>query len=144
MRPAKKIALIVGVLALAVAAWAYFRPESDLHWIQRVTSVQLPRGIQDVSLFSNREFYITAHASLPHDGVESFAQRYRFVRDPDAIRHLVGVESLEPRFSRIPEDADLVAYSARTKEHKWTYVLDKKTGSLWVTVFYPDMSGDPP
>lgn len=95
-------------------------------------------------MISNHEFYITAHVTLPRDGVESFAQRYQFAPDPDALRHLVGVENLAPGFFRISESAELVAHSARTKENKWTYVLDKKTGSLWVTVFYPDMAGYPP
>ena len=144
MRRSKKVALIVGVLAIVVGGWAYFRPESDLHWIQRVSGVHFPHGIQDVSLVSNHEFYITAHMLLPRDGVESFIQRYHFVHDTDAARSLVGIERLQARFSSIPQGADLVAHSARTKEHKWTYVLDRKTGSLWVTVFFPDMSGDPP
>jgi hypothetical protein len=113
-----------------------------LAWIQKTSGVSLPSGIRDVSIYDNGEFFITAHVQLPAATVAKFSQG--FSPTPNAPLGLMGMDKLNKRFQSIPPDADLVAYDGRSKLNTWLYVLDRKSGHLWITVHYPDMAGDPP
>jgi hypothetical protein len=99
-----------------------------------------------VSTTGNHEFYVSVHATLPHDTVQTFVKKYGFAAISDLERQLADIEldGFESRLAEIPKDGDLVAHSARTKEHRWTYILDRKTGGIWGTVFFADMAGDLP
>ena len=132
------------ILGIGVLAWLW--PESTVHWMQRVSSVHFPSGTTDVSTTGNHEFYVSVHATLPHDTVQTFVNRYGFVVISNLERQMrdIRLDGFESRLAEIPRDGDLVAHSARTKNNRWTYVLDRKTGGIWGTVFFPDMAGDPP
>ena len=134
------------LLVLGIGASAWLWPESTVHWMQRVSSVHFPRGTTDVSTTGNHEFYVSVHATLPHDTVQTFVKKHGFAAISDLERQMGDIEldGFEPRLAEIPRDGNLVAHSARTKEHRWTYILDRKTGGIWGTVFFPDMAGDPP
>jgi hypothetical protein len=99
-----------------------------------------------VSITGNHEFYVSVHATLPDNTVQTFVKQYGFAAISDLERQLGDIEldGFESRLVEIPRDGDFVAHSARTKEHRWTYILDRKTGGIWGTVFFPDMGGDPP
>ena len=142
MRHKKSVLIGSVILVTLVVAWLVFRHPSDLEWIQQTSGVRLPRGVQDVSIYDNGEAFITAHVQLPAATVSEFART--FVPAPNAHLGLMGMDKLDQRFQSIPQDADLVAYAGRSKENTWTYVLDRRSGHLWITVRYPDMAGDPP
>ena len=133
-------------LVLGIGAWGWLRPESTLRWIQRVSSVHFSRGMWDVSITGNHEFYVSVHAIFPVDAIQKFVKQYGFTATSDLERQLEDIEldGFQPRLATIPKDGNFVAHSARTKVHRWTYILDRKTGRIWRTVFFPDMAGDPP
>jgi hypothetical protein len=106
--------------------------------------VRLPHGIQEVSIYDNGEFFITAHVLLPSAAVNEFARSFGFAPASNAQFGLMGMEKLDQGFQSIRQDADLVAYAGGSKQNTWTYVLDKRSGHLWITVQYPDMAGDLP
>lgn len=144
MRRKKLILISIGFAVILVTLWLAFHHPNNLKWMQKASGVHLPRGIKDVSIYDNGEMFITAHVLLPSGAINDFANTFGCAPVSNAQSGLLGLEQLDPRFRKIPPDADLVAFDGRSKQHTWIFVLDKRSGHLWFTVHYPDMAGNPP
>lgn len=141
----KRLILIGSACAAAfIAVWFTVHHFSSLEYMQRITGVRLPGGIREVSTYDNGEMYVTAHVLLPSNTINGFANAFGFAPDPNPQFGLLGMEQLDPRFRKIPQDADLLAYAGRSRKNTWKFVMDRRSGHLWFTVQYPDFAGDAP
>ena len=156
MWPPSKLlrALIAAFVFLVLVGYGAYHftvsPSAKLKYMQRISGVQLPGGVRDVSVYDNGDMYVTAHVLLPHDAVKDFAKTFSFAPTPypeyalSSMAPLMGMEALDPRFRKIPLDADLAENRGRSQKNRWTFLLDRRSGHLWFIVEYADYGGDPP
>jgi len=107
----KRLILICSACAAValIAVWFTLHHFSSVAYMQRISGVRLPRGIREVSTYDNGEMYVTAHVLLPSNTISGFANAFGFVPDLDPQSGLMGMEQLDQRFRKIPQDADLLA-----------------------------------
>ncbi|HNT77093.1 MAG TPA: hypothetical protein PKH77_18945 [Anaerolineae bacterium] len=117
------------------------RLNPDIQYIQRTTGILLPMGFSQVDTFDNTEFYVVAHVRLRADSVADFLYDYGF-DDPEFFMPWLDV--LKPENRTLPADAKLYYLEGRSATNRWQFILDEKSGRLWMVVFYPDPGGTLP
>ena len=154
-RKRKIVFIIIGLVVILLAStWIMNIFSSPINFIEKTTNIEFPRGISQVDQYDNLEVYVVAHVKLPDSSVQSFAEQHHFsptnpspriAVDPPIFRLedvIFGVERLKIENQTIPDDADVLFVSGKVESNCWRYVLDQNSGRLWVSVMYPDMSGD--
>lgn len=144
-KPTRRL-LCLGVLVIVIAAvsavvaglrWLNY---NRLSYVERVTDVEFPSSVSQIDLFDNLEYFMVAHARLRDTDVKAFVNRYGF--DTSPVEVTLWIELLTPENRTIPADADLLYLEDWNNSNRWLFVLDQKSGRLWMVVFYPDPGGE--
>lgn len=137
--------LVAGYSAIAFHHWI------SLSFISRITGVEFPPGISNVTIYDNTEYVVVAHVHVPNDQVAAFVQLNDFekIEDRQELKDRIAQVSrfapslFDARFRDVPMTANWNKLG-RTESNTWLFQLDRATGDLWIEVMYPDRGGDPP
>ncbi|MCU0693436.1 MAG: hypothetical protein MUF54_18755 [Polyangiaceae bacterium] len=153
-RPGTYSSLAVLLFGVLLAVALYTSPmadRKDIQFVQRATGVAWPQQLTNVSVFDPGEQFMTAHVTLRSEDVERFRQGQRFSPCQPARGQgqrldqlLLGVEQLATRFRTAAAGATLLCAEGKNSDNAWLYVLDPASGSVWVTLQYPNPANDPP
>lgn len=146
MKTMLKLLLIGILLSLIyyVGQGAYFlwnldhpSPTANFSLIQSITGVRFPLGITQYAEFDDVLGYVTAHLKLPPNEIQSFIKQHHFITiDPMYSLSDRDVSHLSTPFNKIPNS---VNYMLRGDKgvHSWHFVLDSRSGNLWLKVWFP-------
>jgi hypothetical protein len=153
-RPGTYSSLAVLLFGVLLAVALYTSPmadRKDIQFVQRATGVAWPQQLTNVSVFDPGEQFMTAHVTLRSEDVERFRQGQRFSPCQPARGQgqrldqlLLGVDQLATRFRTAAAGATLLCAEGKNVDNAWQYVLDPASGSVWVTLQYPNPANDPP
>ena len=126
-------------------------PEGDvLPFIKKVTKIRFPDQIKIVSEYDNGEYEAMGKYRLRPEDIPAFIASHPFVLVPLEIprppltdfnsfchANLIPLSDTIP----LPEIRPLHYFSGCKPGNSWEFIMDEKTGELWINVQYPDPGG---
>ena len=112
-------------------------------YFENVTLLKWPPGSTDIHIASDHSdmhpFWELAHLTIPLTAVSEVIS-HGFVPAPPNNPDMIGLASLPAPFQKPIPGAQLYVKdkSAAPKDTGYSMLLDTKSGSLWIQVFYPD------
>lgn len=123
---------------------------SVLNFAKRVTKIPIPEHTQILSEYDNLEYEAMGKYQLRAQDIPAFVASHPFVPVPSGpsqlpIMHFNSIchSNLIPLSDSIPSpDIRLLQYfTGCTPDNTRTFILDEKTGELWINIQYPDPGG---
>lgn len=133
------IGFIVRGVLLLYFLWCDLNPPPTkvLSFIQSATGVQFPPSITQYAQFNDGMGSMTVHLTLPPTKIKSFIQQQHFTISPSGSQDISDVSLLPVPFNKVPTSADY-ALRGSSEKYRWNFVLDARSGNLWVHLYYPD------
>lgn len=118
-----------------------------LPFIKKVTNFRFPVHLEILSEYDNLEFEAMGKYRIPPQDISAFIANHPFV--PVSLEHprphltdfnLFCHANLIPLSDSIPspELRALLYFHGCRPGNSWTFILDEKSGELWINIQYPD------
>ena len=135
---------LIAVLS-ACAGWFFCIRDSNRSFFVEHSGIHLPFGVTDTFHFTDFEFAMTSHYTLPIRARAAFAQRNHFStirpKDWEPIFHLA---DLPVPWNQIPTVGTLYYLTGADSATAWDAVFHLESGWLWTSIYFADSSGDLP
>ena len=142
MKWSLKFLLFCGFLALVVGCGS--KKESNIDYIARITSIQLPSDTKVLAVYDNAETFLVMALEIPSTATHQFINDAKLSPGAGIAELPVYSRALPEKYRMPPARAQLLSTSGRSPKNTWEFVFDPSTCRLWSLVRYPDWSGDTP
>ena len=135
-------------------------------FIERVTKTKFPPRTSTLQTYDNGELVVVGKYQIAKKEVKQYAERYNFrpyisyteyqkswlkdsnMKFEDVFMGLRMMNALQSksgiRLAKIENSRDFKVLTGCSPDNTWSFLLNVKTGELWLEVMYPDMAGDSP
>lgn len=136
-------AVIAGLSAFA--GWRFFVRDSNRSFFVEHSGIDLPFGVTDTFHFTEFEFAMTSHYTLPSKARAKLVQQNPFTtirsKEWEPIFHLA---DLPVPWNQVPTSGTLFYLTGADFYTAWDAVFHLESGGLWTSIHYADYSGDLP
>ncbi|MEM7182261.1 MAG: hypothetical protein AAF518_15205 [Spirochaetota bacterium] len=131
-----------------------------------MTKTKFPPGTNTIQTYDNTEFVVIGKYQIAKEKVKQYVETYNFrpyisyaeyqkswlkdsnMRFADVFMGLPMMDALQSKSgvnpAKIANSRDFKVLTGCSPDNTWSFLLNVKTGELWVEVMYPDMAGDSP
>ena len=123
----------------------YYYIKSSERYIERITSIKLPVNTTAIKI-DETDWAIFSKFVIDKEKIPSFSQTCHLPALGKQEKHSLSFFMLMDSLNRPSiDDSTEYGYVYDCKgKNAWHILLNKITGELWITVEFPDMSGDAP
>jgi hypothetical protein len=135
------------VVAGALLAWRFswrISPMGDRELLEKHTGLDLPFWPSDSFYTDDGESMIVAHLRLTARELQQLPSGSPAPTADAKSLLAAAAPRLDPEWRAPASDADLRQYTRCELGWYSVVLVDRKTGQLWATLFYTDLSGDLP
>jgi len=144
----KVLRVFIQAALLVGASGCGFDNGSILSYVKRVTKISIPSHTKTLSEYDQGEFEAVGKYQLRPEDLQPFIRQYPFHlidRQCKYMSHfnVFSQSDLIPRADSIPFGGGMpLKYFQGCKgSNAWLFIVDEKSGALWIEVQYPDRGG---
>ena len=114
-------------------------------YFERTASIKLPPGLSNVQHFIESDLAFTSHYTISADSawLSEFESGFQ-TEPPEEWMSILFIEELTEPWDDIPDDGIILYCTGTNNWNRWDILMHPESGSLWVTMYYTDVAGDPP